>query len=99
MMFRKIIGFTLPVLCVLGLCGCASSHAIKITGGKDLITEYPSRAKTGETVQIITVFVSDGELVVSGGGGEFVEENVYEFVMPDHDVSISASVNAYPDGS
>ena len=70
-------------------------HSISIASGEDLIWEYPSTAAAGETVIIETAMVADGEVVLSvdGAAGDWTSGNTYEFLMPDNDVVISASVS------
>ena len=82
--------------------GTASdTHKITVVRGEDLFEDCPKTAKTGEKVTVKTCVVTDGELIVKVTGtdtGKFVEEGLYEFIMPDEDVEISASVSTagYP---
>lgn len=79
----------------------SEAHNITVTKGADLFEDCPKTAKAGEIVTVKTVVVADGELIVNVSGtdtGEFTGEGVYEFIMPDEDVEISASVSTagYP---
>lgn len=61
-----------------------------------IIVDCPGAAFAGETVQIQTCFVADGEVkieILDGDAGEFTEEALYEFVMPDHDITIKAWIS------
>ena len=76
-------------------------HKITVVRGEDLFEDCPKEAKAGEKVQIKTLDVTDGEIVIKVTGtdsGKFVEYALYEFIMPDEDVEISASVSTagYP---
>ena len=98
---KRMAVTALILLAALLVSACASGYSIKIGSGADLIDECPTRAKAGETVTVHTAFIADGELIMSVSGiesGDFVEEGVYQFVMPAEDVTIRASVSTqgYP---
>ena len=94
-MKKKILVILLCIACAgLLLAACAGSHKITVKD-TDLIVKCPSRAKTGETVTVETVCVTDARLYlnVSGADVKTVTEGIYEFVMPDCDVEVSAYVS------
>ena len=100
--FRKILAVMIIMTVFaasLTACG-AKTYKITIGSDADNITECPKRAKAGETVTVYTVSVTDADLHVSIDGVNvvFVEECVYQFVMPDHDVVIKSWVDTsgYP---
>ena len=79
----------------LSLSGCFGYHAVKVRSGhEDKVTSCPKYARTGETVRIETVSVTDADIYVSANGTEckYVSEGVYEFVMPDENVEISVVI-------
>ena len=80
-------------LLAIALAACAPSYAITIESQDEFcVEECPSSAKAGETVVVRTCVVCDGDVNVSVDGnasfGSFTEEAVYEFTMPDHDVTV-----------
>lgn len=99
---------TKPLLLLIGsillailLSGCARSYAVKIEAGRELIESCPTHASAGETVTIRTVSITDAELRVTVNGsasGGFIEESVYQFIMPSQDaaVRVSISTDGYP---
>ena len=82
----------LLILCALifCLCGCGRTYRIKIAGGEDLVVSCPKAAKSGDTVTVETKDVTDGWLEVSASGAEVtaVQENVFQFVMPEQNVEV-----------
>ncbi len=93
---KKLFGIALLVFLSLGLSGCFGYHRIIVTGNPDYIDEYPKRAKAGETVRVYTVTVTDADVYFHVNGADYttIQEGIYEFVMPDHDVEISLTVKA-----
>ena len=82
-------------LVVVMLCSCGRGYKISVVSGGDLLDECPKRAEAGETVSVFTVMITDGDMYVSVNGdtdyGRFVQEGVYEFIMPAEDVEITIS--------
>lgn len=103
-MKRKGIQICGLLLCFAAAAALACKFAgfrIIVKGGNDLITDWPTSARAGETVTIRTCSVTDGDLKVHVNGGKeatCVQEGEYQFIMPDNDVSISARVDTsdYP---
>ena len=93
---KKILNVTVIIMMVFMLSGCFGYHKITVTGDKDLIDEYPKRAKAGETVRVYTVVATDADIYFHVTGTDFVtiQDGIYEFVMPDHDVEISLTIVA-----
>ena len=82
-------------LAVVMLCGCGRGYKISVVSGADLLDECPKRAEAGETVTVFTLVVTDGDMHVSVNGdpafGKFVQDGIYEFIMPAQDVEITIS--------
>jgi len=80
-------------LAVIMLCSCGRGFKINIVSGADLLDDCPKRAEAGETVTLYTMVATDGDMYVSVNGdpefGRFVQDGIYEFVMPAEDVEIS----------
>ena len=81
------------VLLTVMLCSCGRGFKISIVSGADLLDECPKRAEAGETVTVYTMVATDGDMYVSVNGdpeyGRFLQDGIYEFVMPAEDVEIS----------
>ena len=80
--------------------GCSLlGHKIN-TPDKDLMDECPKRARAGTTVHFTTVTVCDAILHVDLEGADLVtiHEGEYEFVMPDHEVSIRVWITGMDNG-
>lgn len=84
------------VAVVAGLAACSSGNSanvyqITLDAGPHDVESCPTSAAEGETVVVRTAFVTDADLYVSVDGdqefGEFTNQG-YEFVMPDHDVTV-----------
>ena len=95
---KKIWIFLLLVLPLLFCSDCSmfGYHKIDYPKKSDLITDCPSYAREGKTVHFSTVIVCDAVLNVDLSGAELItiQEGEYEFVMPDHDVSIRVWISA-----
>ena len=67
-------------------------HHINVIGDQYLIESCPETAKAGETVTIMTCDVTDGDKVIEVSGADVVSIDwfEYQFVMPPHDVEVSA---------
>lgn len=82
------------LLCVMMLCACTfkKSYKITLTGDEDLVDQCPSRARENELVTITTMTVCDGDLYISVDGrkdfGTRVNDSIYTFIMPSHDVEV-----------
>ena len=67
-----------------------------MVSGEGLIEDYPNQAKAGEVITLHTLTITDADLYVSVNDdeerGSFTEEGVYQFVMPESDVTIKAWV-------
>lgn len=72
----------------------ATAHAITVVDENNLMDWCPESAVEGETVRFRTFFVTDVVMVVDAGDVELVNvgRNTYEFVMPDHEVTIRVSI-------
>ena len=94
-MKKRIILLVAAVL-LLALCltGCSRLHRIHTPKGTDLITSCPKFARTGDWVEVETVSVTDGWLEISGVNGDFENENLYVFIMPDDDVYLKVWVQS-----
>ena len=88
----------LAAIAILSLLisGCFGGHKIIVETGDEDLVSCPKRAKTGETVTVETVIVSDADLylIVDGVNVEPIREGYYEFEMPDHDVSIKVVIKS-----
>ena len=75
---------------LLTLCGCGGRYRIKIVGGEDLVISCPETAKAGETVTVETTTVTDGwlEMRVTGAEVTAVQEDLFQFIMPNQDVEV-----------
>ena len=87
----------LLVLALLLCSGCSvfGYHKINVSDS-DLMDEYPKYAREGKTVHFTTVTVCDAILNVDLSGAELItiREGEYEFVMPDHEVTIHVWITA-----
>ncbi|MBQ6475844.1 MAG: hypothetical protein IJJ34_06520 [Clostridia bacterium] len=84
----------LMLLAMSVLCGCAKA-TYKITvdaAHKFLVYSCPKRAVPGETVTVEVAVVEDGDIHVAVNGdadfGRFTKLGVYEFIMPEEDVTV-----------
>lgn len=72
-------------------------HQITVVSDQDsIVVEIPETAYAGDVIRIQTCYVADGEVKIEidgGDAGEFVEEAVYEFSMPDNDITIKAWIS------
>ena len=97
-MKKQLLVLCLAAVLLLGLCGCSRGYKITVGSGADLVDRCPRRAEADETVTVTTAVISDGDLHVRVNGdpafGTFVQDGVYEFVMPACDVEITASVTS-----
>ena len=94
---KKLLTIFTAILLSLSLSGCFGYHKITVRKNhQENVTSYPRRAKAGETVTIYTVSVTDADLYVNYNGisCKYVEEGVYEFVMPDCDVEITVVIKS-----
>ncbi len=75
--------------------GSGRSYKINVVSGADNIESVPKRAKAGEEVTIITLYVTDADMYVSVDGVVLSEKAVceYVFTMPEHDVSIDVWID------
>ena len=84
-----------------GNSGSGAVHAISVAKGSvsDII-DYPTSAKAGEVVDILTVSVTDADLYVNATGADAkcVTDGHWQFTMPDQDVVLSVSIDTsnYP---
>lgn len=93
---RRFVAVSLALVAaflVSVLAACAPSYAITVEAQDEFcVQECPASAKAGETVTVETCSVCDGDVHVAVDGdadfGAFTQECVYEFTMPDHDVSV-----------
>lgn len=94
-MKKSILIVFAVLLIAAALCGCSRGYKISIVSGADLLDTCPKRAEAGETVTVLTMVVTDGDMHVRVNGdpdfGRFVRDGEYEFVMPAEDVEISIS--------
>lgn len=77
------------------LSSCFGRHSIKVISGERFLDKCPGSAKPGETVKVLTVLVSDGDLYLNGNNGleiRKIKDGEFEFVMPDHDVELKITV-------
>ncbi len=94
---KKLVAAAAAVLTALMLTGCAGRHRISVISGEEFLDSCPKTAKTGETVTVYTMFVTDADLdLYAADSTEVVRvrEGVYEFVMPDHDVKLRITVTS-----
>ena len=94
-----IAAAVLIVLIVVGLLLFGGKHRIRVVSGERFVDTCPKFAKAGDTVTVTTAVISDGEIYVNGVDGSFVRPGVFEFIMPDADVSLKVTVIAYPNGA
>lgn len=90
---RIMLAVVVLAIVVMGLSACGKGHKITIDAADDYyVQECPTRAEAGETVVVQTCIVSDGDVHVSVNGsadyGSFTGDGVYEFTMPDDDVTV-----------
>ena len=92
---KKKLAATFAILSLL-ITGCLGGHKIVVEYGDEDLVSCPKRAKAGETVTVETVIVSDADLFlfVDGVSLEPVKEGYYQFVMPDHDVTIKIVIKS-----
>ena len=92
---KKAIVLILVLAITLSLCACGSIHKIRITSGENLVDECPKSAKAGETVTVRTLSITDGWIDFSCSEDvERIDETMYQFIMPDHDVTIRISAHS-----
>lgn len=74
----------------------ATAHAITVVGEDSLMESCPESAVEGETVRFRTFSVTDVVMVVDAGDVELIDvgRETYEFVMPDHEVTIRISIKS-----
>jgi len=85
------------VLALLLCSGCSVFGYHKINQpNDDLMDECPKYAREGKRVHFTTVTVCDAILNVDLSGAELItiREGEYEFVMPDHEVTIHVWISA-----
>ena len=94
-----LVAAVLAIVVVAGLTACSRGYAITVDAAQDYyVYKCPSRAEAGETVVVETCVVSDGDVHVAVDGsadfGSFTSDGVYEFVMPDHEVTVHVWVTS-----
>ncbi len=102
---QSVISLILSILLVLssGLSGVETpagksnpqEYSITLSSDTGDIVEYPKSAKAGETVSLHTLSYCDAELIITIDGveGHWVQEGLYQFTMPAHDVVIDTCVS------
>ena len=95
---KRLTAVSLSIVLVLlafALVACTSNSTYAITVESEdeyCVQECPTQAKAGETVQVETCIVCDADVHVSVDGvedfGTFTGGGIYEFTMPDHDVTV-----------
>ena len=93
---KRRIMFAVAVLAIVvaaGLAACGKGYTITVDAADDfMVQSCPKRAEAGETVVVETCVVSDGD--GSADFGEFTSAGVYEFVMPEEDVTVHVWVTS-----
>ena len=89
----------LAIVMAAGLAACGKGYKITVDAADDfMVQSCPKRAEAGETVVVETCVVSDGDVHVSVNGsadfGSFTSAGVYEFVMPEGDVTVHVWVTS-----
>ena len=89
----------LAIVMAAGLDACSKGYKITVDAADDfMVQSCPKRAEAGETVVVETCVVSDGDVHVSVNGsadfGSFTSAGVYEFVMPEGDVTVHVWVTS-----
>ena len=87
------------IVMAAGLAACSKGYKITVDAANDfMVQSCPKRAEAGETVVVETCVVSDGDVHVSVNGsadfGSFTSAGVYEFVMPEGDVTVHVWVTS-----
>ena len=101
-MKKKVLaaaGIVLAVLLIALIVFGLSFRRITVVSGKQCIDRCPRFARPGKEVTVTTAVVSDGEIYVSGAGGDYIRPGVYVFTMPDENVRLRVTVSSYPDGA
>lgn len=94
-MKNTILKGVLIMSLALLLSSCLGGHSIKVVSGERFLDKCPKRAKVGDTVKVLTVVVSDGDLYLNGNNGleiKKIKDGEFEFIMPDHDVELKITV-------
>ena len=101
-MKKKVLaaaGIVLAVLLIALIVFGLSFRRITVVSGNQYIDQCPRFARPGKEVTVTTAVVSDGEIYVSGAGGDYVRPGVYVFTMPHENVRLRVTVSSYPDGA
>ena len=85
-----IIIIILIALALLSFAAFHNRYRITVGGATDLVISCPTTARAGQTVTVETRCVTDGwvEVSVTNTDVTAVQEDLFQFVMPKHDVDV-----------